>query len=294
MPFPSTHSEYASIYAKAEIVSSRIQLPFRQEKWQGTVGNWLGAGTGSSIDFQDHRPYVPGDDPRYINWQAYARSGSYSMKLYREEVSPEIDLVFDASSSMALDDEKTARSLELFYFSYASALRMGASLRCFIINGGSLLAPGIDVIRNHLWHEQLAHEEIETVPQFEKIPWRARAMKVLVTDLLYPGSPATVLPWFNRSETRGILFCPFTDEEAKPSWQGNLELIDCETNRKQLRFFSKRLLEQYKQAYREHFQLWYEFSRRNGVKLVSIPSSGELADVLSSYALKEGAVEIAI
>ncbi|MFN9663179.1 MAG: DUF58 domain-containing protein, partial [Akkermansiaceae bacterium] len=26
------------------------------------------------MDFQDHRSYSPGDDPRHINWQAYART----------------------------------------------------------------------------------------------------------------------------------------------------------------------------------------------------------------------------
>ena len=48
-----------------------------------------GSGTGSSLDFQDHRAYSPGDDPRHINWQAYARTGSYTMKLFREEVRPQ-------------------------------------------------------------------------------------------------------------------------------------------------------------------------------------------------------------
>ncbi|MEJ6642028.1 MAG: DUF58 domain-containing protein [Akkermansiaceae bacterium] len=39
---------------------------------------------GSALYFQDHRAYSPGDDPRHINWQAYARTGQYTMKLYRE------------------------------------------------------------------------------------------------------------------------------------------------------------------------------------------------------------------
>ena len=91
-------------------VGSRVRLPFRNRTWRGDGGNWQGAGVGSSIDFQDHRPYLPGDDPRYIDWQAYARTGVYSMKLYREEVSPRVDVALDVSASMFFDDEKRQRA----------------------------------------------------------------------------------------------------------------------------------------------------------------------------------------
>ena len=73
-----------------------------------------GVGAGSSIDFQDHSPYLPGDDPRYIDWRAYARTGHYIMKLYREEVSPLLDLVLDVSPSLFFEPAKALRVLELF------------------------------------------------------------------------------------------------------------------------------------------------------------------------------------
>jgi Protein of unknown function DUF58 len=77
-----------------------LRLPFGNHAWRGRTGHWTGSGKGSSLDFQDHRPYAPGDDLRHVNWQAYARTGNYSMKLYREEVTPAVDLVVDVSSSM--------------------------------------------------------------------------------------------------------------------------------------------------------------------------------------------------
>ena len=82
--------------------SERVTLPLREHVWKGQSGEFVGAGTGSSMDFQDHRNYIPGDDPRHINWQAYARSGNYTMKQYREEVRPTIDLILDISPSMFL------------------------------------------------------------------------------------------------------------------------------------------------------------------------------------------------
>ena len=58
--------------------ASVARLPLRAGMWSGVAGSVLGQGTGSSIDFQDQRQYMPGDDPRHINWQAYARTGNYT------------------------------------------------------------------------------------------------------------------------------------------------------------------------------------------------------------------------
>src|ERR1700733_11860114 len=99
------------IHARMKGAAQRLRLPFRSRTWRGHSGNWLGAGIGSSIDFQDHRPYLPGDDPRYIDWQAYARTGNYTMKLYREEVSPLVDLVLDVTPSMFFEERKGLRAL---------------------------------------------------------------------------------------------------------------------------------------------------------------------------------------
>ncbi|HEY0256254.1 MAG TPA: DUF58 domain-containing protein, partial [Candidatus Methylacidiphilales bacterium] len=91
-------------------LAEKVRLPFRSRAWRGSSGAWQGRSQGSSIDFQDHREYAPGDDPRYLDWAAYARTNNYIMKLFREEVSPRLDVVLDTSPSMALTPEKEARS----------------------------------------------------------------------------------------------------------------------------------------------------------------------------------------
>src|SRR6478735_11130194 len=67
-------------HARARAWAAMFRLPLRQQNWRGLTGQHAGQGTGSSLDFHDHRAYSPGDDPRHINWQAYARTGHYSMK----------------------------------------------------------------------------------------------------------------------------------------------------------------------------------------------------------------------
>jgi uncharacterized protein (DUF58 family) len=55
---------------------------------------------GFSTEFAQHRPYVPGDDLRHLDWRVYARTGRYYLKLYEAETNLTANLLLDASSSM--------------------------------------------------------------------------------------------------------------------------------------------------------------------------------------------------
>jgi len=123
----------AEIHSRMKAAAAVARLPLQSGRWSGTAGTVLGRGTGSSIEFQDHRHYTPGDDPRHINWQASARTGQFTMKLFREEVTPRIDLVCDVSGSMFLDQPKERRVWELIYFCLESSLRVGGHLRLFLL-----------------------------------------------------------------------------------------------------------------------------------------------------------------
>src|SRR5437588_11544487 len=89
-------------------------------------GPALGARAGSSLEFRDYRGYEPGDDLRHVDWNAFARTDQLSVKLYREEVSPHLDLLIDGSRSMALTDSAKARAtLALAGFFTAAAANAG-------------------------------------------------------------------------------------------------------------------------------------------------------------------------
>jgi uncharacterized protein (DUF58 family) len=60
---------------------------------------------GRSVEFDDYRPYVPGDDPRHIDWNIVGRLDRLFLKLFREEEDLSLDLVVDCSASMLVGDE---------------------------------------------------------------------------------------------------------------------------------------------------------------------------------------------
>lgn len=55
---------------------------------------------GRSVEFEDYRPYVAGDDLRHIDWNVFARLDRFFIKIFEEEQDLAVHLVMDASASM--------------------------------------------------------------------------------------------------------------------------------------------------------------------------------------------------
>lgn len=286
--------------------ATRWRLPFSRQAWRGLAGNWTGAGAGSSLDFQDHRNYVPGDDPRHIHWQAFARTGALTMKLYRAEVAPFVDLAIDISGSMALTPAKLARTDELVAFCVECADRAGAPVRIHAAQGRTLRAVSADEIRAERWRGRLGeslHEpavpgtpgkKTEAVADAQPpgpFPWRPGAMKVLISDLLFPGDPTSLLIPLAAGSGVGVVLAPTIAEEADLPWRGNVELTDCESGVMRRQRIDEPLAERYRAAYARHFSLWREACRKRGVLFARIGAEGELVHALSGEAFAAGAIE---
>lgn len=63
-------------------------------------GNHASKSYGSSCDFADYRDYMPGDDIKKIDWNAYARFDKLYYKLYLDERQVHTRIYIDASRSM--------------------------------------------------------------------------------------------------------------------------------------------------------------------------------------------------
>jgi uncharacterized protein (DUF58 family) len=272
------------------VIADRLTLPFKLGLRRSN-GSMPGAGTGSSIDFQDHRPYVPGDDPRHIDWQAYARSGHYTMKLYREEVRPLADIVLDASQSMFLGEEKSRRTLELAWFCLESALRSGASARLFSIDGSSVMSH--EPRTGWKFAQEARSENPPSTPDLRCVPWRAASLRVFISDLLYPAEPESVMSLLLANHGRSILLVPYSEFEADPDWLGNTELLDCEGAECRDLHFDAEDLRAYSTVYCAHFDLWRLEARRHGIPFARVVADRSFTQALSEEGIPAAAVELA-
>ena len=64
------------------------------------VGEHKSPFRGFSVEFVQHREYVPGDDIRHIDWKSYGRSERYTIKQYEQETNFVAHILLDGSRSM--------------------------------------------------------------------------------------------------------------------------------------------------------------------------------------------------
>jgi uncharacterized protein (DUF58 family) len=67
---------------------------------------------GFSTEFSEYKPYVPGDDLRFLDWRVYARSEKLFVKRFEAETSLDVLLLLDATASMAWRWEEEVTKLQ--------------------------------------------------------------------------------------------------------------------------------------------------------------------------------------
>ena len=56
---------------------------------------------GFSVEFKQHRQYVPGDEIRHLDWRIFGKTDRFYIREYEEETNLRCTLLLDASGSMA-------------------------------------------------------------------------------------------------------------------------------------------------------------------------------------------------
>lgn len=73
---------------------------------------------GFSAEFSQHRPYMDGDNLRFIDWKVFGRTGRYYIKQFKEETNLRCYILLDISQSMQYGSGKITKSK---YASYLAA-----------------------------------------------------------------------------------------------------------------------------------------------------------------------------
>jgi uncharacterized protein (DUF58 family) len=196
---------------------------------------------GFSVEFAEYRPYVPGDDPKRIDWKAYGKTDRHYLKLYEEETNLACHLVLDASASMGFGSGGTTK------LQYAA--RMAACLAYFMMgqrDAAGLLVFDQDVRtflparlrRSHLQRvlgelaacepggETALNEPLHRAAQ----AIRRRGMVVLISDLLGELAPlAPALQHLRHAGHEVIVFQVLDRQELDFPFDGPTEFTDLET-----------------------------------------------------------------
>ncbi len=178
-----------------EQLGARYALQIPQVAASGWTGSRSGRRAGSSIDFQDYREYQPGDDLRFIDWGIYARTDRLTVKLFREEVTPHLDLILDGSRSMNLENTAKSNAVARLAALLATSAANAQCTQAVWLSGEGFQRLPNDALPPSAW-DKLELDSRRTPEQSLAIlppKFRRLGVRVLVSDLLWPGEPLALL-----------------------------------------------------------------------------------------------------
>ncbi len=99
-------------YLEPDVLSraEALGLKARQVVEGLRVGDHKSPYKGFSVEFVQHREYVPGDDIRHIDWKSYGRSERYTIKQYEQETNFTCHILLDGSQLDAVRRRATRTS----------------------------------------------------------------------------------------------------------------------------------------------------------------------------------------
>ncbi len=204
------------------------------------VGDHKSPFRGFSVEFVQHREYVPGDDIRHIDWKGYGRSERYTIKQYEQETNYTAHMVLDGSNSMRYGEGLTNKleyaKLLVASLSYVIVKQRDAvGLRIFDSTWRAELPPSsqmnnVNVICRTLEEAQPA-EKTGTGPLLEQLAERVsrRGIICLVTDGFDDVQP--LLKGLQYLRFRGhevVLFHVLHRDEIEFPLDGNVRFVDLE------------------------------------------------------------------
>lgn len=204
------------------------------------VGDHKSPYKGFSVEFVQHREYVPGDDIRHIDWKSYGRSDRYTIKQYEQETNFTCHLLLDGSNSMRYGSGSTNK-LEYAKLLAASLSYMvirqrdTVSLRIFNTGWAAELPPSsqlghINAI-THTLEDTQPRDRTAIGPLLDELADRInrRGIVCLISDCLEDLEP--ILGALRHLRFRGhevVLFHILHPDEVKFPLDGNIRFIGLE------------------------------------------------------------------
>jgi len=247
---------------------------------------------GQSLEFVDHREYVPGDDLRHLDWQLLARLDRLFVKLFEARQDRTVDVLVDASASMAgakaIAARKSAAALAFASLCGLDRVRVFATTDAARPEGQA--HRGRRAVHRLLSFlgglPDAGPTDLASVVRSLPAP-RGGSMTVLVTDLW---NPAGFEEAFARLAHRGgeahVLHVVDPRELDPRHLQGDLTLVDSETGAELNVTVDRPTREAYADAADQWLEEAQAVARRRGVGYVRLEVGDDLEDRLIAWLLQ--------
>ena len=262
----------------------------RRRSTPGAAGGSTGRSPrASGLDWVDHRPYEPGDDLRYLDWNLFARIGRPFVRRFLSERAERLDLLVDASRSMLLGrppkrDVGCALAFVFGYIALSAGERVGATFFA------DRPLSGLPARRGPAHLAQLL-DFLVKAPTGEKTgmlsslgSFAASAAEIgkviVISDLLDEATDSGLAALRRRGFEVGVVRLRSAGDEKPACPEGSLLVLDIETGARRRIAFSTRERERYHRQRLIEAERTRSFCADAGIALAMLESWRTLPDLV--------------
>jgi len=255
---------------------------------------------GRSVEFEDFRPYVAGDDLRFVDWNIYGRLDRLVMKIFLEEEDLSLLVVLDATASMGFGDPEkflTAQriAMALGYLGLVNRNRVGVVA---FGGGGVQRLAGLRGRRRLAelgqWLLRLRPEGGADFSDAMRTICRARqgrGVMVVLSDFLVPGGAERGLAYGVGHGYDLFALQLLSPEELDPAAHGlagDLQLVDSEDGSIREVTLSPGVLRRYREALDRSAADLRAACGRRGIAHASVPTTTPIDELMLDVLRRRG------
>ncbi len=247
---------------------------------------------GQSVEFADHRPYVVGDDLRFIDWNVYGRLDQLFLKLFLAEQDLTVHLLVDLSMSMSVGEPSKAL--------FAKRLTAALGYVSLVNNNRLTISAFADGMRVQLANmrgraylpqvaEMLLTTECDGFSDFEKACRDVgtgrigSGITIVISDFLFKQGYEAALRRLIGARYDLYAIQVLSPQEIEPEMVGDLKLLDIEDGDGAEITVSSALLKYYKKNLTAYCTELSDFCIHRGAVYVRANSSDSVESLVLNY-----------
>ena len=246
---------------------------------RGRVGEVRASSAGASLELHDFRTYQPGDDLRQVDWNAVARTGEIILRVRQDEVSPRVEVLVDASRSMALSPAKEARAREVALLSVEVGALQGLTPTLLTTSARPERAQG-QVCRTALRASVFDAKDDLGAALGRMPPLRPCGLRVVVSDFLFEADMAGLMARLARGASALFLVQVLDAEDLDPTGGEGARLVDAESGAALEELLTEDVLAAYSRRFAEHQRTLRTAAARARATLVTVPAPERLSTLV--------------
>ena len=250
---------------------------------------------GNTVEFADFREYAPGDDIRRIDWNVFARTEKFFIKLFTDERQMQNHILIDCSGSMACGNpEKATAALRIAAaFGYLSVTSMDR-VAYRLIKGDVAEGLGITITNKDSFYraaQKLESVDFEGDADLEKAivnmesPGHDDGLTIIISDFLTESNWKKAIDFLMYQKREILMIQVLSPDEFYPDFDGRINLIDSESvdmadARNMRMIVKKKLIKAYQKAFDEYEQELVDFCASRNVTFFTVLSDEPVEKVI--------------